>query len=169
MRLYIVRHAIAELRNISSPRDEDRALTPEGIDKMQSEAQGMKAVNYIPDTILSSPLVRAQQTAEILQNAFGTGVPIIINQDLAPGGDRGSLYRKIAGYAKKVHGLMLVGHLPSLGEIAGDMAWGSPNCYFPLKKGGMCVIDLEYFQGEVRGSLVGLLTPSIIRKLDPNE
>jgi len=134
---------------------------------MQCEARGMMSLEYIPEAILSSPLVRTQQTAEILQDAFGSGVPIIINRDLAPGGDRGSLYRKIAGYAKKVGGLMLVGHLPSLGEIAGDLAWGSPDCYFHLKKGGMCVLDLEYFQGEMRGSLVSLLTPSILRKLSP--
>jgi phosphohistidine phosphatase len=167
MRLYIVRHAIAELRNISSPRDEDRALTPEGVEKMERAARGMKAMDFIPDTILTSPLVRARQTADILQNAFGTGVPIEINNDLAPGGDRGSLYRKIVDYAKEAHGLMIVGHMPSLGEIAGDLACGYQDCFFHLKKGGMCVIDLECFQDEGRGELVSLLTPALLRKLDP--
>jgi phosphohistidine phosphatase len=169
MRLYIVRHAIAELRNISSPRDEDRELTAEGKEKMRREAEGLKFADFIPAVILSSPLVRARQTAEILLKAYGGDIPMIINRDLAPGGNRGALYREIVKYQKTVRSLMLVGHQPSLGEIAGEIAWGSPDCYVDLKKGGVCAIELESIQDVLRGRLVSLLTPSVMRMLGPEE
>jgi phosphohistidine phosphatase len=165
MRLYIVRHSIAELRNIHSPQDEDRALTAEGIEKMQQEAEGLKTIGFIPDVILTSPLVRARQTAEILLEAFDSDIPMTIHPDLSPGGDRGVLYRDIAKYRKTVQSLMLVGHQPSLGEIAGEIAWESPDCYIELKKGGVCVIDLESLQDVLRGRLVCLLTPSVLRRI----
>jgi phosphohistidine phosphatase len=165
MRLYIVRHGIAELRSISSARDGDRALTSEGLEKMQRQARGMKAAGCIPDMILSSPLVRARQTAEILLQAFGTDVTLDVSENLAPGGDRGALYREIVRYSETLHGLMLVGHQPSLGEIAGELAWGSRECHIEFKKGGLCMIDLDVYQGEIRGNLVGLFPPSILRKL----
>ena len=164
MRLYIVRHGIAELRNISG-LDDDRALTREGMEKMRLAARGLKKAGYVPERILSSPLVRARQTAEILMDAFGPEVSMEISSDLSPSGDRGSLYRKVVRYAGTVHRLMLVGHQPSLGEIAGDLAWGSPDHYFNFKKGGVCVIDLDDFQGELRGSLSAFLPPSVLRNL----
>lgn len=164
MRIYIVRHAIAEMRSISA-RDEDRALTPEGIDRMRRAAAGIKSLDFVPEVVWSSPLVRARQTADILLETFGAGVPLLIRQDLAPGGDRKSLYREIGKNIETVRGLMLVGHQPSLGEIAGDLAWGSPDHYIELKKGGLCVIELENIQGSPKGRLVALLTPAILRRI----
>jgi len=169
MRLFIVRHGIAELRNISSGLDEDRELTPEGKEKMQRGAAGLKKAGYVPEAILSSSLVRARQTAEILMDTFGPGIPLKITQNLAPWGDRGSLYREILKYSKTVRSLMLVGHQPSLGEIAGDLAFGSPDHYFNLKKGSVCVIDLEVYRGELRGMLVAMFPPAFLRKLISKE
>ena len=60
---------------------------------------------------------------------------------------------------------MLVGHQPSLGEIAGEIAWGSAECYVELKKGGGCAIDLEALTPQPHGTLIWLLTPSIFRAL----
>ena len=60
---------------------------------------------------------------------------------------------------------MLVGHQPSLGEIAGEIAWGSPEHFLELKKGGACAIELERAGIPPAGSLISLLTPSILRKI----
>ncbi len=60
---------------------------------------------------------------------------------------------------------MLVGHQPSLGEIAGEIVWGSPDHFLDLKKGGACAIELESVRGIPKGSLISLLTPSILRKM----
>jgi phosphohistidine phosphatase len=115
--------------------------------------------------LLSSPLIRAVQTAEILMQAFGKEVEMQIAASLAPSGNRQNLYREIARHERKVDSLMIVGHQPSLGEIAGEIAWGSPEYWIDLKKGGACAIEVESVQGVPRGRLISLLTPSILRKV----
>jgi phosphohistidine phosphatase len=165
MRLYIVRHGIAVPHGAPGIEDDDRALTEEGIKKMQEAAAGLRILDYIPEVILSSPLPRASQTAEILLEAFGKGIELKIVPYLAPSGNRQELYRDISLYAKKLASLMIVGHQPSLGEIAGEIAWGSREHYIELKKGGTCAIDLETVRGTPRGIMVSLLPPSTLRQL----
>lgn len=165
MKLYIVRHAIAVPHGTPGMADDDRELTEDGIAKMQKAAAGLRALDYLPDLILSSPLIRATQTAEILVKAFGGKIELKIVPFLAPYGTRQDLYRAIGQYEKKIDRLMIVGHQPSLGEIAGEIAFGSPEHYIELKKGGVCSIDVEVARGKPEGSLVALLTPSILRKI----
>lgn len=166
MILYIVRHAIATPHGTPGMPDDDRPLTEEGIKKMHQAAAGLRSLGYIPELILSSPLPRARQTAEILIDAFGQEpIDLVILKALAPSGNRRDLYQAIASYEKKLTSLMLVGHQPSLGEIAGEIAWGSPDRYLELKKGGMCAIELERVGVPPSGSLISLLTPSILRKI----
>jgi phosphohistidine phosphatase len=146
--------------------DDDRPLTEEGIIKMRQAAAGLRSLEYIPELILSSPLPRARQTAELLLDAFGQKrVRLEIVKALAPSGNRMELYQTIASYGKKLNSVMLVGHQPSLGEIAGEIAWGSPEHYLELKKGGVCAIELEHSGIPPSGSLISLLTPAILRKI----
>jgi phosphohistidine phosphatase len=166
MRLYIVRHAIAAPHGTPGMPEDDRPLTEEGIKKMRQVAAGLRNLEYIPELILSSPLPRARQTAEILIDAFGqkrAGLEIF--EALAPSGSRKELYQAIASYQKKLESLMIVGHQPSLGEIAGEIVWGSPEHFLDLKKGGACAIELEQAGIPPAGSLISLLTPSILRKI----
>jgi phosphohistidine phosphatase len=165
MRLYIVRHAIASPHGTPGVKDDDRALTKEGIQKMREIAAGLRASGCVPEALLSSPLLRARQTAELLLEIYGKGIEFKTTPSLAPSGNREDLYREIALYGKKLNSLMIVGHQPSLGEIAGEIAWGSPDHYVELKKGGTCAIDLESVRGTPKGKLVALLTPSILRKI----
>jgi phosphohistidine phosphatase len=164
MKLYIVRHAIAAPHDTPGIRDEDRDLTKEGIQKMRQAAEGLCNLDYVPDLLLSSPLIRASHTAEILLAAFGNGIEIKTTHALAPSGSRQELYREMAQYST-LNSLMLVGHQPSLGEIAGEIVWGSPEHSLDLKKGGACAIEIESLRGTPRGILVSLLTPSILRKI----
>jgi phosphohistidine phosphatase len=166
MRLYIVRHAIAAPHGTPGIPDDERPLTEEGINKMCQVAAGLRSLEYIPELILSSPLPRAKQTAEILLEAFGqkrSGLEIL--PALAPSGSLRELYQALASFEKKHKSLMLVGHQPSLGEIAGEIVWGSRGHSLELKKGGACAIDLVHSGEPPRGSLVALLTPSILRKI----
>jgi|WetSurMetagenome_2_1015567.scaffolds.fasta_scaffold171377_2 phosphohistidine phosphatase len=166
MRLYIVRHAIAAPHGTPGIPDDERPLTEEGIKKMRQVAAGLRSLEYVPELILSSPLPRAKQTAEILLEVFGQKrISLEILPALAPSGGRRELYQAIASYEKKHESLMLVGHQPSLGEIAGEIAWGSPGHSLELKKGGGCAIELAHTGEPPRGSLISLLTPSILRKI----
>jgi phosphohistidine phosphatase len=132
---------------------------------MREAAAGLRILDYVPEAVLSSPLLRARQTAELLLEIFGKGIEFKTTPSLAPSGSRQDLYREIALYDKKLKSLMLVGHQPSLGEIAGEIAWGSPDRYVEFKKGGACLIDLESVRGVPKGKLISLLTPSILRKV----
>jgi len=164
MILYLVRHAIAVEHGTPGVAEDDRPLTAKGIEKMTEAAAGLRALVISPELIISSPLPRAKETAEILAEAFGGEVPLTFSSSLAPGGSREGVYREI-GSNRKCESLMLIGHQPSLGEIAGEIAWGSPEHYIELKKGGTCALDIQEMSSAPRGTLLWLLTPSILRKL----
>ncbi len=162
MILYIVRHAIAVPHGTPGIAEDDRPLTKEGIDKMKKSAAGLKILDAVPEIILSSALPRAKQTAEILREAFGKKTPLILIQALAPGGGRSEVYREIRE-REEAGSVMLVGHQPSLGEIAGEIAWGAAEHYVELKKGGACALEMERIRDIPRGMLLWLLTPAILR------
>src|SRR5512138_1330454 len=83
--LYLVRHAIAEERGDAWPDDTKRPLTADGASRMRKAARGLSRMDVTLDVILSSPLVRARQTAEILAASLSPH-PSIVNVDsLAPG------------------------------------------------------------------------------------
>ena len=166
MKLYIVRHAIAVPRGSPGINDSERMLTEEGAVKMKQIAAALRSLSYRPVFILSSPLVRARQTAEILLHAFDKEPEMNILPALAPSGTRQELYRAISSiYKKQAPGVMIVGHQPSLGEIAGEIAFGSSENYLELKKGGVCVIEIMSLRGIPRGTLTALLSPSILRRI----
>ena len=164
MRLYIVRHGIAVPHGTLGISEEDRPLTSEGISKMKKAAEGLQAIKVFPEMVLSSPLPRALQTAEIIIAACGKKVPLKLFPELAPGGNRSEIYRELGKHAN-LENLMLVGHQPSLGEIAGEIAWGTSERYVELKKGGACALDIERIRPVPRGNLVWVITPSILRQL----
>jgi phosphohistidine phosphatase len=165
MRLYIVRHAIAAPHGTPGVQDDDRSLTEEGIKKMRQAAVGLRNLEYIPELIFTSPLIRARQTAEILLDVLGKGIELKIMPSLAPSGPRRDLYQSIASSQKRLNSLMLVGHQPSLGQIASELICGSPECSIELKKGGVCSIELTHGGNSPQGTLISLLTPSILRTI----
>ena len=164
MRLYLLRHAVAVRRATPGVDDEARPLSEDGIRKMKKSAAGLKALGLAPDVILTSPLPRATQTVEIIRAAVGALAELLPVEALAPSGHRDDLYEEIRKHPK-AREIMLVGHQPSLGEIAGEIAFGSPACTLELRKAGACAIELERLYPTPRGTLLWLLKPSILRAL----
>jgi len=163
MILYIVRHAIAETLR-PGITDGERKLTEEGIKKMKEVAAGLRTVDAVPEVILSSPLVRARQTADILMEAFDRKPELKMLAALAPPGDRPELYREIRKH-EKADGVMIVGHEPLLGAIAAEVLSGSLDCRLTFKKGGACAIGIARMSPVPGGSLQWLMPPSILRRL----
>lgn len=132
---------------------------------MKRAAEGMSALDFRPDLILTSPLIRAVQTAEIIVQILGAGVKLKTVPALAPQADREGVYRELRKHEKKLESLMLVGHQPALGELIGEICWGSSKHVVEMKKGGACVIDVESVRDIPKGTLQSLLTPSMLGKV----
>jgi phosphohistidine phosphatase len=133
MRLYIVRHGIAVPHGTPGVAEDERPLIKDGIRKMKAAAAGLRTIKCIPELILSSPLPRARQTADIVLHALGKDIPLEETASLAPSGSRPDFYAELQK-RRKAGTVMIVGHQPSLGEIAGEIAFGSAERYLELKK-----------------------------------
>lgn len=154
MELLLFRHGIAEDAH-AGLTDYDRALTPKGRDELARIARGMRRLKLAPDAVLSSPLVRARQTAELVAPVLGREVEIV--EALASGADWEDFAQVIEQRSSNAS-LMLVGHEPDLSMVAALLI-GAPETILTLKKAGLIRISLA---GPVRlggGDLRWLLTP----------
>src|SRR6202050_2337130 len=114
MILYLVRHGIAVDRtDPKSPPDPERPLTARGVQKTRSAALGLRALGAKPDVLITSPYVRAVQTAEIFSEALGFAVDKIrVNDHLKPAANPAEIIREITHLrAKEVR---FFGHAPHL-------------------------------------------------------
>src|SRR5436309_15955866 len=84
--LYLIRHAIAEARGEAWPDDTKRPLSEDGTARMRKAARGLARLGVTFDVVLTSPLVRTRQTAEVVAGAFDARPPIVAIESLAPGG-----------------------------------------------------------------------------------
>jgi len=164
MILYIVRHSDAVPSGTPGVPEDERPLTDKGTKKMREIARGLRAVDVKPELILSSPLPRARRTAEIVVEEMGGGIPLKLTDALSPSGNRSALYREFRT-DRKLSAVMIVGHQPALGEIAGEIAWGSAEHYLELKKGGVCALEVGRLDPTPAGTLLWLLTPAISRQI----
>ncbi len=160
--LYLVRHAIAASRGNEWPDDSKRPLTPKGIARMREVAEGLRALDVEIDLVLTSPLVRARQTAEILVHGLKPAPGLHVLEPLAPGVAPPHVAHALEHF-RKAHGLALVGHEPGLGEFA---AWlTGARTAFTFRKGGVCRIDVTALPPTGNGALVWMATPKMLRGL----
>ncbi|MEO0356453.1 MAG: phosphohistidine phosphatase SixA [Cyanobacteria bacterium P01_A01_bin.3] len=138
MQLIVMRHGIAVDRAIGES-DTERVLTPKGRQRTQAIAQWLKHRWQHWDVLLSSPLVRAQQTATILREA-GLVVDVEVMDALAPGGSFQELvtWQSVRPDASTV---AIVGHQPDLGNWIELAVWGQASGRVQLKKAGVAVVD----------------------------
>ncbi len=137
LKLYLIRHGIALDPRHDLP-DEQRPLTPQGQTKTQKVAQRLQQLDLHFERILTSPLVRAQQTAQILLEQ-GLSDRLETCAALAPGGNiQDFCQTQTAPDAV----LALVGHQPDLGDWAERFLWGQGGNKFLLKKAGIIGIQL---------------------------
>ncbi|MFM1892035.1 MAG: hypothetical protein RLZ44_1112 [Pseudomonadota bacterium] len=166
MDILIVRHGIAEERESFAERgrsDDLRPLTKKGIERMREGARGLKQVVEQIDVLASSPLTRAQQTAEILAKSFSPG-PVIEVPELAPGHGPAVVTAWLA--AQETDGtLALVGHEPDLSELVAWLVCGRSEGFLDLKKGAACLVSSHGAPAQGRCILRWALTPRQLRQL----
>jgi phosphohistidine phosphatase len=163
MQLYIVRHGIAiDRENPKCPPDSERYLTEEGLEKTRQVAKGVAALGATADLLLSSPYIRATQTAQIFAGALDYSKQKIRRSDLLlPGADPSLLFRELAK-DKESASVFLFGHAPQLDDLIA-MALGSKGRVTSLKKAGVALIELKRISPPI-GVLVWLATPKLLRR-----
>jgi phosphohistidine phosphatase len=163
MHLYIVRHGIAIDREAPKcPADPERYLTEEGKEKTRQVAQGLAALGVVADLFISSPYVRAMQTAEIFADELEYSKQKIRRTDLLlPGAEATMLFRELAK-DKESASVFLFGHAPQLDDVIAT-ALGSRHQLTSLKKAGVALIELKRISPP-SGQLVWLATPKLLRK-----
>jgi phosphohistidine phosphatase len=161
-RLYLVRHAIAGERGRQWPNDEERPITKDGALRMREIVKGFRRLDESIELILTSPLVRARQTAHVLAAGLSPAPPVKAFAALAPGGTPPQIAAALGALRTRAEGIGLVGHEPGLGLLA---AWLiSARTPPPFKKGGICRIDLDDWPPARSGRLIWLATPRMLRR-----
>ena len=156
MELYFLRHGIAEDSGPDETGDAGRRLTKEGATKIKAEARGLLELGVRLAALLSSPLVRAHQTAEIVARELR--LELRLADALTPGCNIERLLG-LLGEHRGAERVMVVGHEPDFSEMVGALTGGSR---VRLKKGGVARVDLNMpVEGE--GTLVWLLPPRALR------
>ena len=154
MEILFLRHGIAEERETWEGDDRARPLTARGRKAMERTAARLAELGIAPELIVTSPLVRARQTAEIAAAGLGMDDRVVEDERLAPGFDAGGL-RDLLEDRPVTAAVMLVGHEPDFSEIIAELIGGGR---VVCKKGGLARVDVAElsFAG---GELVWLLPP----------
>jgi phosphohistidine phosphatase len=160
--IYLVRHGLAAEQGPEYPNDDERPLTREGIERLRVEGLGLRDLDVKVDRVLTSPLVRAVETAEVVSAAVGSGAPLVMVDALRPGGKFDALLAALArlGDARSI---ALVGHMPSIGGIAARLIGTADGLAF--KKGAVCCVDVDGLPPSRAGQLRWFLPPRALRAL----
>ncbi len=163
--LTIMRHGIAVTQGSAGYADDSkRPLTPEGKKKMREIAQGLVRLGFTVDWVVSSPLVRAVETAEIVEEALAGNVQLEFCDALRPGGSTEELITFLAKRPDRKR-VLVVGHEPDLSTMAGRLIGAGRHANLVFKKGGCCQITFNEFPPKSPGELVWWLTPRVMRKM----
>ena len=160
--LFLIRHGVAEERGDAWPDDAKRPLSEDGIERFRKSARGLARLDVWIDVVLTSPLVRARQTADIVASAFDPRPSIIAIESLAPGGSYASLVADLEKHGRKTR-IALVGHEPGIGELGARLI-GSRHS-FEFKKGAVCRIDVDEIPPVGPGDLRWFLTPKAMASI----
>jgi phosphohistidine phosphatase len=160
MNLYLLRHGIAvEPGTPGYEKDSERPLTPKGRHRLRPIAAAMKKMDLRFDLILSSPFLRAKQTAEIIVESLKLKKQPGFSDALTPDGNPKALIRQLNELQPVPENVLLVGHEPYLSQLIGLLTAGEPGVAIDLKKGGLGKLEAESLWLGRCATLVSLLTP----------
>ncbi|MEI6288886.1 MAG: phosphohistidine phosphatase SixA [Chloroflexota bacterium] len=158
MNLYIMRHGIAAEPDETTV-DSQRALTEKGEKKLEKIVIKLQKLNIRFDLILTSPYIRAYQTAILAAKYLADdGKHVILCNDLVPFGSFENLVNGLNSYEKKDN-ILIVGHEPYLSQLIGLLAAGDITTGLKLKKGGICHLSISQLIAGKCAIILSLLTP----------
>jgi phosphohistidine phosphatase len=163
MHLYLIRHGIAVYReDPNCPPDTERPLTPKGMKRSHTAALGLRALDVRPNAVLTSPWLRAVQTAEIFCETIGFPPKKIVRTDALKGTSAPSeLLRELQSMKAKV--VLCFGHEPHLHLVIGHVLHTNAKIT-ELKKAGLALLELDRVSPP-QGCLLALYPASTLRLL----
>lgn len=156
MKLYFLRHGLAWNREEWAGEDADRPLTEEGKTRMAREAKTIAKLELGLTAIITSPLVRAYQTAEIVARELQMLDQLVKDERVSPGFGSDQLGEILRAHPK-ADALMLVGHEPDFSDLISCLIGGGR---VECKKGGLALVDLD--TTSLKGELVWLIPPKAL-------
>lgn len=164
MELYLWRHGDAEdLSETGS--DNDRKLTEEGKEKVAAVAKALVDMEYdAPKLVLSSPLMRAQETAAIIRQVFAPESSYGVSPQLEPSSDVTHIMSVLNQLAQQFDSIMLVGHEPHLSTFGGALLTGTLRPVIEVKKSSVALFELTHLEPPRMHGYLKFLLPSRIGK-----
>jgi phosphohistidine phosphatase len=165
MNLYLMRHGVAvERTSVSDLDDDHRPLTPDGKRKVRRIARALRSLGCSFDMILSSPLLRARQTADIVADECGNEI-VRLDDNLRPGRTTAGFLQCLDSDCVSLDSVLVVGHEPDLGQLTGILLDRNPAMDVRIRKGGVVRlrIDRTVMGGTV--SLEWVLPPRVLLQL----
>jgi phosphohistidine phosphatase len=159
MNCYFLRHGVAVEPQAWRGSDADRPLTGDGINRMEREANGIARLALELDRIVTSPLLRAKQTAVIVADELRMRDEVVVDERLANGFDA-ERCRAILADHSDADSILLVGHEPTMSATIGALVGGAS---VELKKGALAGIELTGRSS--RGTLISLIPPKVLAGL----
>ncbi len=166
MNVYVLRHGVADERDFRKYPDDDlRPLIPEGVDKLRRQTKGLKELGLSVDLVISSPLVRAVQTAEIAMEGLGITNELAYSESLVPEAHPYLLMEELGNKYSTQDKVMVVGHEPHMSSFVSMVVSGDPSGLIRLKKGALCKLKIPRLDGVRSGWLEWLMTPDQMIKI----
>lgn len=167
MRVVLFRHGPAATRDaVRWPDDDLRPLTGQGEKRTAAAARGLAHLEPEVGLVITSPLVRARQTADIVARVLDLHA-IETDEALGPGGSWRRVLKTLEAH-RRHHTVVLVGHEPDLGKLAGTLLFGAPAA-LPIKKAGGCAIVMNDDLEPGTGQLAWFMAPRMLRQWRPRK
>jgi phosphohistidine phosphatase len=166
MNLFLLRHGLAVEQTIPGFKlDSDRPLTPEGRKKISRLAAVLGRLEISFDLILTSPYLRAAQTAEIVAETLGVSQKLEMSKHLVPGSTAKPLFEELNRRRRHLNEVLLVGHEPDLSRLISILVTGKLGLPLELKKGGLCKLEAAALGYRRCATLQWLLAPKLCAPL----
>jgi phosphohistidine phosphatase len=160
MTIYLLRHAIAE-EHSHTGADRDRALTDEGIVRLRQVVQVGHEAGMKPQLVLSSPYLRAKQTAEVARFMTGCDEEVVYSDALTPAASPADAWQEIRLY-RESDPILVASHDPLISSLL-SFLMGTNQYIHSFKKSGLAKVELHHTGTRPGGELQWLLTPALAR------
>ena len=164
MNLFFLRHAKAEPRSPKYKSERKRPLSAEGEQIMKRAAQGMVEMDLDFDLIITSPYLRAAQSARIVAKIYETD-KIWTSQNLVAEGGSEKVVDDILDNYSSLENILLVGHEPGLSNLMSLLLTGGPELEIELKKSGLAKLCIEQLRSGKCARLEWILTPRQLQRM----